>query len=113
MENISVGKLTLVEIVQRLKNFEEHEAIKYQIYEKEDDHNIGAIKAYEQIIDDLVKMNEKEFIEKYLTILSKLDSYFENADETDEKVEFCVGYNNAVVDVMKIINPKYQYADGI
>lgn len=66
--------------------------------------------AYNQLLVDAKKMNENEFVSKYLRIIDRLSKQFENKEFKDEKkIDKMSGYNNAIVSVLKCINPLYEY----
>lgn len=66
--------------------------------------------AYNQLLVDSKEMNENEFVSKYLRIIDKLSKQFENEEFKDEKkIDKMSGYNNAIVSVLKCINPLYEY----
>jgi hypothetical protein len=55
-------------------------------------------------------MKESEFVSKYQNIINKLAVQFENEEFTDKKeIEKMSGYNNAIVSILKCINPIYEY----
>ena len=57
--------------------------------------------------------NEEMFIKKYSNIVFELNDRLEKteykADVNDMEVEQLTGYNNAIVFVMTLINPKYEF----
>ncbi len=66
--------------------------------------------AYNQLLVDSKEMNENEFVSKYLRIIDRLSKQFENEEFKDEKkIDKMSGYNNAIVSVLKCINPLYEY----
>lgn len=55
-------------------------------------------------------MTENEFVSKYLRVINRLSRQFENEVFKDEKeIDKMSGYNNAIVSVLKCINPIYEY----
>lgn len=55
-------------------------------------------------------MTENEFVSKYLRVINRLSRQFENEEFKDEKeIDKMSGYNNAIVSVLKCINPIYEY----
>lgn len=59
---------------------------------------------------DVKEMKENEFVNKYLNIIKKLAVQFEDEEFNDKsEVEKMSGYNNAIVSIMKCINPIYEY----
>lgn len=53
-------------------------------------------------------MKESEFTNKYL---NKLSVQFENDEEFTDKreLEKMSGYNNAIISILKCVNPFYEY----
>lgn len=55
-------------------------------------------------------MNENEFVSKYLRIIDTISKQFENEEFKDEKeIDKMDGYNNAILSVLKCINPLHEY----
>lgn len=55
-------------------------------------------------------MNKNEFLSKYLKIVNRLYKQLENEEFKDKKqIDKMSGYNNAIVSVLKCINPIYEY----
>ena len=51
-----------------------------------------------------------KLVKKYLNIIKKLDVQFEDEEINGEReVEKMSGYNNAIVSILKWINPIYEY----
>ena len=72
--------------------------------------NKGEINAYEEILLDIELLSVKAFIEKYISILKKINFTLENEnlEESNER-EKLSGYNNAIVFILSLINPIYEY----
>lgn len=101
-------QFTLIDVVERRIHFINSNTI----FDKEEfkDMNEGELLAYNEMSVDVKEMRESEFINKYLNIINKLSIQFENASFTDQKqVEKMSGYNNAIVNILKCINPIYEY----
>ena len=65
--------------------------------------------AYYEMLADVKEMKEYEFVSKYLNIIHKL-ALIENEELTDKReIEKMSGYNNAIVSILKCINPIYEY----
>lgn len=82
------------------------------IFDKEDfkDNDEGELLAYNELLADAKEMNENEFVNKYLEIVNRLCKQFRNEEFKDEKqIDKMSGYNNAIVSVLKCINPIYEY----
>lgn len=71
----------------------------------------GERKSYYEMIYDSIHMLEEEFIKKYLGIVEQLKEYFERTDNSFDKVEVeqLSGYNNAIVFVLSLLNPQYEF----
>ena len=66
--------------------------------------------AYNEMLADVKKMKENEFLNKYVNIIKKLSIQFEVEGFNDKsEVEKMSGYNNAIVSILKCINPIYEY----
>lgn len=65
------------------------------------------------MIYESTNMSEEEFIRKYLGIVEQLKEYFERTDNSLDKVEIeqLSGYNNAIVFVLSLLNPQYEFED--
>ena len=62
------------------------------------------------MIEDTEIMYEDEFVNKYLKIVENIDSAFEKEEIKDKKeIEKLSGYNNAIVEVLELIDPIYKY----
>lgn len=62
------------------------------------------------MLADIKEMKENEFVDKYLHIIKKLAVQFENEEFNDKsELEKMVGYNNAIVSILKCITPIYEY----
>ncbi|MMZ54639.1 hypothetical protein D1872_164640 [compost metagenome] len=107
-DNKKMSQFTIVDIIERKIHFTNTNTIfdktEYQ------DNDEGELLAYNEMLVDAKVMNEKEFVSKYLNILNKLAGQFENEEFKDEKeIEKMSGYNNAIVSILKCINPIYMY----
>lgn len=104
-------EIRLFEIVKRKLEYIENSDIyknRDLIYVKE-----GEIKAYNEILADIEVKEEQEYVEKYLNILRELNKKFEMIDyeakTNDIEQERLTGYNNAIVSVLTLLNPKYEF----
>ena len=72
--------------------------------------NSGYIKGFEQMLADM-DLNENIFTEKYIGILQSLKEKIElyANDEPSENTDELCGYNNAIVDVLSLLNITYFY----
>ncbi len=74
----------------------------------------GELKAYNEMLVDIDTYSVNDFTDKYLLIVKDLDISFENNKFLIESErEMWSGYNNAIVFVLSLIDPRYEYADGI
>lgn len=108
MNNKKLKQFTLVDVIERKIHFTNTNTI----FDKTDfkDDNEGELMAYNEMLADVKEMEENEFVSKYLKIINKLAVQFENEEFTDErKIEKMSGYNNAIVSILKCIDPIYEY----
>jgi hypothetical protein len=108
MNNKKLNQFTLVDVIERKIHFTNTN----NIFDKTDfkDDNEGELMAYNEMLADVKEMKENEFVSKYLQIINKLAVQFENEEFTDKrKIEKMSGYNNAIVSILKCINPIYEY----
>lgn len=59
-------------------------------------------------------MDEQVFIHKYMGILKRLEKFFENGrgqepHDNNIEIERMSGYNNAIVFVLALLNPRYEF----
>ena len=110
-KNKYVYQINLKEIIKRKMEYIE----KSEVYKDIELENVkkGEIKAYTEILNDIEMQNEEMFIKKYSNIVCELNDRLEKteykADVNDMEVEQLTGYNNAIVFVMTLINPKYEF----
>jgi len=103
-----LNQFTLVDVIERRIHFTNSNTIFDKVDFKE--INEGELLAYGEMLDDIKEMKESEFVDKYLNIINKLSIQFENEAYTDQKqVKKMSGYNNAIVNILKCINPIYEY----
>ncbi|MGB6406542.1 MAG: hypothetical protein WBF39_03645 [Planococcus donghaensis] len=106
--NKKLTEFTLKDVIERKITFTETNTI----YDKKDyeDYNAGNLAALDEMLGDIKESNEEEFVKKYLEIMKGISKQFEKEEFTDTReVEKLSGYNNAIVDIMKCINPYYEY----
>ena len=80
--------------------------------EYEDDMYViqGEITAYRKILEDIRDYSVNDFARKYIDIVKKIHYNIENNVNLDEKkTAWMSGYNNATVDILKLINPSYEF----
>lgn len=70
--------------------------------------NSGYARGFHQMLSDM-NLSEEAFTEKYIKILQKISKETENS-ETEEAVDELCGYNNAIVDILSLLNIEYFYS---
>jgi hypothetical protein len=108
ISNKKLSQFTLEDVIRRKIHFTN----KNTIFNKTDfkNDNEGALLAYNRMLVDVKEMNEDEFVSKYLKIIKQLGVQFENKEFTDEsEIEKMSGYNNAIVSILKCIDPIYEF----
>ena len=70
--------------------------------------NSGYVRGFNQMLAD-INLNEASFTEKYINVLKSIKEEIETYEniETNETVDELCGYNNAIVDVLSILNIEY------
>ncbi len=72
----------------------------------------GELKAYDFILLEMKKLDENSFVEKMVKAFKEVQVYFEqeHLDELQQnEMEELVGYNNAIVFVLTLLNPQYEF----
>lgn len=101
-------QFNIADIIERKIQFTITNDIFDKIEYKENDE--GELLAYNEMLVDSEIMNEDEFISKYLKAVNEIGRQFENEEILDEKeIEKMSGYNNAIVSILKLIHPIYEY----
>lgn len=106
-----VYQINLKEIIKRKIEYIE----KSEVYKDVELENVkkGEIRAYIEMLNDIKIQNEELFIEKYSKIVFELNERLEKTEYklgfNDIEVEQLTGYNNAIVFVMLLIDPKYEF----
>lgn len=108
LDNKKMIQFSILDIIERKIHFTKtntiYDKIEYQ-YSVE-----GELLAYNEMLVDVKVMDENEFVNKYQKIIKELVVRFENEDFKDEnEIEKMSGYNNAIVSILKCINPIYEY----
>lgn len=107
--DMPVSEIKLQEIIQRkvlyIESSDIYKGMEFEYVKK------GEINAYQQMISDISNMCECEFVDKYLKILQEIEREFDMIDDSNHKntIEELAGYNNAVVFVLSLINPQYEF----
>ena len=108
IDNKELTHFTLVDVIERKIHFTKTNTIFDKTGFKDNDK--GEMLAYNEMLVDVKEMKENEFVKKYLNIIKKFEVQFENEKFNDEReVEKMSGYNNAIVSILKWINPIYEY----
>ena len=108
INNKKLNQFTLVDVIERKIHFTNTNTI----FDKTDfkDNDEGELQAYHEMLADVKEMSESEFVSKYLNIIKKITVQFENEELKDKReIEKMSGYNNAIVSILKCINPIYEY----
>ena len=108
IKDIKLNQFTLANVIERRIHFTNTNTI----YDKTDYKytNEGELLAYNEMLTDVKDMKESEFVNKYLDIINMLSIQFENESFTDEnEIEKMSGYNNGIVNILKCINPIFEY----
>jgi hypothetical protein len=108
IDDKKLNQFTLVDVIERKIHFTNTNTI----YNKTDfkDNDAGELLAYNEMLADVKEMKENEFVSKYLNLINKLAIQFENEAFTDKRErEKMFGYNNAIVSILKCINPIFEY----
>lgn len=102
--------ITLEEIIKR--------KIQYHANDTDEElfaMNKGYIRGFEEILKD-IDSSEEDFIIKYIGKLRELSKVFEksrNGEKISDDIDELSGYNNAIVDVLALLDEKLMYADNI
>ncbi len=72
--------------------------------------NVGGLKAYDEMLEDL-DMETDSFIEKYAAIVYEISRRIEQEteDEDHDIDESLIGYNNAVLGILELLDFKYKF----
>lgn len=101
-------QFNMSDIIKRKIQFTITNSIFDKIEYKENDE--GELLAYNEMLVDIEIMNEDEFVSKYFKIVKEIGIQFENEEILDKKeIEKMSGYNNAIVSILQLINPIYEY----
>ena len=108
METNIVGSLNFTQIIQRQIDF----LLNNDIFPKEgnEESDRGEREALENMLSDSCQLTESEFEAKYLNELSELKKRAESKEySAEDGSDYYESYNNALVEILKIINPKHLY----
>lgn len=107
-----VKEIKLLEIIERkieyIQSSRVYDGNEFEYVKK------GEIDAYREIIVDINNFHEEErFLNKYLKTLKHLQERFETIEHSggasNIEIEQLSGYNNAIVFVLTLLNPKYEF----
>lgn len=94
-----------------------HRKIRYYQNETDDelrDMNAGYVRGFEQMLSDM-DLSETAFVDKYTSIIKELALTFTSfeGEKTDTCIDELSGYNNAIVEVLSLLDQKYLYDEEI
>ena len=70
----------------------------------------GVLNAYIDMQKDMTLLNTDDFVKKYVYKLKEIGNILENKEaSTVAETEKIIGYNNAVVSILEVIDPIYKY----
>lgn len=100
----STVNITLENIIQR-------KILYFQNDDNEElfDMNAGYVRGFNQMLLDM-NLTETEFVKKYSDIVKSLKDMFENSEGNIDELS---GYNNAIVDVLCLLDEKYLYDENL
>lgn len=100
----STVNITLENIIQR-------KILYFQNDDNEElfDMNAGYVRGCNQMLLDM-NLTETEFIKKYSDIVKSLKDIFDNSEGNVDELS---GYNNAIVDVLCLLDEKYLYDENL
>lgn len=103
---MQMNEIKLQQIIERKVKYIETSTI----YEDLEFENVkkGELEAYKEIIYDIANMAEEAFIYKYFKKIENLKDSFDSISDKVE-VEQLSGYNNAIIFVLSLLNPKYEF----
>ncbi|KAA0542577.1 hypothetical protein FZW96_21310 [Bacillus sp. BGMRC 2118] len=108
MDNKELTQFTLVDVIERKIHFTRTNTIFDKTGFKDNDE--GEMLAYNEMLEDVKEMKEKEFVNKYLNMIKELSVRFQDEEINDKReIGKLSGYNNAIVSILKCINPIYEY----
>ena len=73
----------------------------------------GELRAYDFILSKIKNLDEKNFTEVMLKAFKEVQCYFEQehmGELQQNEIEELVGYNNAIVFVLTLLNPRYEFS---
>lgn len=102
--------ITLEEIIKRKIYYWSHDINEELFY-----MNKGYVRGFEEMLDD-ISMLENEFIKKYTGKINEVKKVFENSSQQEISIEVSdelSGYNNAIVDVLSLLNEQFLYDENV
>lgn len=100
----STVNITLENIIQRKILYFQNDSNKELLAT-----NAGYVRGFNQMLLDM-NLTETEFIKKYLDIVRSLKDMFEDPEGNIDELS---GYNNAIVDVLRLLDEKYLYDENL
>ena len=101
-----VKDINLIDIIGNKEKF----ILQNDIFDKKEYaiYNSGELLAYDEMKKDMLILNMEEFVDKYIKILDELNKEIDR-EVNKEKIEKLSGYNNAIISILELINPRYKY----
>lgn len=81
---------------------------KDELYE----YNKGMLESYIEMYKDIDMVSKTEFVSKYSNKIYEFSKKMDS-NSINQNIDFQTGENNAIVDLLSIINPKYEYFESI
>lgn len=92
-----------IEFIKTSEMYSDEEMINYKS---------GELKAYDMIMLEINRQDEKNFEEKLFNVFKDIQIYFEQENKeklSQNELEELVGYNNTIVYVLSLLNPIYEF----
>ncbi|MCR8746829.1 hypothetical protein [Romboutsia lituseburensis] len=112
-------QFTIVDIIERQMQFIKSNTVFDKIDFKHNDE--GELLAYNEMLQDIKIMNEDDFKNKYIKIIDDIEAHCEKINEQVNSIEILnknknevdkiCGYNNAIVLILRCINPSVYYTE--
>lgn len=111
-------QFTIVDIIERQMQFTKSNTVFDKIDFKYNDE--GELLAYNEMLEDIKIMNEDNFKNKYIKIIDDIGTHCDKMNEQVNSIEILnknknevdkiCGYNNAIVLILRCINPSFYYS---
>lgn len=103
-----IGEFNLTDIIKQQINFN----LNNTIFQR-DEAEVGELNSLNEMLLDMPILSVEQFTEKYLGITSELKKTFELLNNEQppniDKLDYYSGYNNGIINILKLINPIYLY----